>query len=274
MPKPGKPHAGKWVAYYRVSTDRQGESGLGLEAQRRAVADYLNGGSWTLAAEYTEVESGKRSDNRPQLTAALAACKRLKAKLIVAKLDRLSRNVGFICALLNSGVEFVAADMPHANKMTLQVLAVFAEHERDLISARTKQALAARRGQGARRAARRPEACRGLRARRRCEPGERGALRREHAPHHPRDPGERGHVAARSSARAYGARRAERQGHALVAGRGKQHHQAGGGGGRRHAPASSTSFPATCGKPLPARCGRGEQHQAVNREHAVNCEHC
>jgi DNA invertase Pin-like site-specific DNA recombinase len=129
MPKPGKPHAGKWVAYYRVSTHRQGESGLGLEAQRRAVADYLNGGSWTLAAEYTEVESGKRSDNRPQLTAALAACKRLKAKLIVAKLDRLSRNVGFICALLNSGVEFVAADMPHANKMTLQVLALFAEHE-------------------------------------------------------------------------------------------------------------------------------------------------
>jgi DNA invertase Pin-like site-specific DNA recombinase len=148
MPKPGKPHAGKWVAYYRVSTDRQGESGLGLEAQRRAVADYLNGGSWTLAAEYTEVESGKRSDNRPQLTAALAACKRLKAKLIVAKLDRLSRNVGFICALLNSGVEFVAADMPHANKMTLQVLAVFAEHERDLISARTKQALAAAKERG------------------------------------------------------------------------------------------------------------------------------
>jgi DNA invertase Pin-like site-specific DNA recombinase len=148
MPKPGMPHAGKWVAYYRVSTDRQGESGLGLEAQRRAVADYLNGGSWTLAAEYTEVESGKRSDNRPQLTAALAACKRLKAKLIVAKLDRLSRNVGFICALLNSGVEFVAADMPHANKMTLQVLAVFAEHERDLISARTKQALAAAKERG------------------------------------------------------------------------------------------------------------------------------
>jgi Resolvase, N terminal domain len=92
-----------------------------------------------LAAEHTEIEGGRRTDNRPQL----AACKRLRAKLIVAKLDRLSRNVGFICALLNSGVEFVAADMPHANKMTLQVLAVFAEHERDQISARTKQALAA-----------------------------------------------------------------------------------------------------------------------------------
>jgi DNA invertase Pin-like site-specific DNA recombinase len=148
MPKPGKPHSGKWVAYYRVSTDRQGKSGLGLDAQRKAVADYLNGGSWTLGAEYTEVESGKRTDNRPQLAAALATCKRLRAKLVVAKLDRLSRNVAFISALLNSGVEFVAADMPHANKMTLQVLAVFAEHERDMISARTKQALAAARERG------------------------------------------------------------------------------------------------------------------------------
>ena len=148
MPKPGKPHSGKWVAYYRVSTDRQGESGLGLDAQRRAVADYLNGGKWVLAAEYTEVESGKRSDNRPELASALAAWKRLKAKFIVAKLDRLSRNVAFISALMSSGVEFVAADMPHANKMTLQVLAVFAEHERDQISARTKQALAAAKERG------------------------------------------------------------------------------------------------------------------------------
>ena len=72
MPKP-KPHSGKWVSYLRVSTDRQGESGLGLEAQRKAVADYLNGGKWTLAAEFVEIESGKRSDNRPQLAAALAA---------------------------------------------------------------------------------------------------------------------------------------------------------------------------------------------------------
>jgi DNA invertase Pin-like site-specific DNA recombinase len=103
---------------------------------------------WTLAAEYTEIESGKRSDNRPKLAAALAACRKLKAKLIVAKLDRLSRNVAFISALMSSGVEFVAADMPHANKMTLQVLAVFAEHERDMISARTKQALAAARERG------------------------------------------------------------------------------------------------------------------------------
>jgi DNA invertase Pin-like site-specific DNA recombinase len=147
MSKAGRPHSGRWVAYYRVSTDRQGESGLGLDAQRKLVADYLNGGSWTLSAEFTEVESGKRSD-RPQLAAALAMAKRLRAKLIVAKLDRLSRNVSFISALLDSGVEFVAADMPQANKMTLQVLAVFAEHERDLISARTKQALAAAKERG------------------------------------------------------------------------------------------------------------------------------
>jgi DNA invertase Pin-like site-specific DNA recombinase len=135
------------VHAYRVSTDRQGESGLGLDAQRKLVADYLNGGSWTLSAEFTEVESGKRSD-RPQLAAALAMAKRLRAKLIVAKLDRLSRNVSFISALMDSGVEFIAADMPFANKMTLQVLAVFAEHERDVISARTKQALAAAKERG------------------------------------------------------------------------------------------------------------------------------
>jgi DNA invertase Pin-like site-specific DNA recombinase len=141
-PGEGKPHYGKWVAYYRVSTGRQGESGLGLDAQRKAVEAYLDGGRWRLAAEFTEIESGKRHDNRPQLAAALAACKKLKAKLIVAKLDPLSRNVAFISALLNSGIEFVAADMPHANKMTMQVLAVFAEHERDMISKRTKEALA------------------------------------------------------------------------------------------------------------------------------------
>jgi DNA invertase Pin-like site-specific DNA recombinase len=92
-----------------------------LEAQREAVANYLNGGQWTLAAEYVEVESGKHNA-RPQLAAALAACKKLKAKLVVAKLDRLSRNLAFIAKLLESGVTFVAADMPHANKMTMQVL--------------------------------------------------------------------------------------------------------------------------------------------------------
>src|SRR3984893_18666463 len=116
------PHFGKFVAYFRVSTDRQGKSGLGLEGQRKAVLDYLNGGRWQLAAEFVEVESGKRSDNRPELEKALAACKKQKAKLVIAKLDRLSRNVAFISALMNSGVEFIAADMPHANKLTIHIL--------------------------------------------------------------------------------------------------------------------------------------------------------
>jgi DNA invertase Pin-like site-specific DNA recombinase len=142
MPKPGKPHAGKWVAYYRVSTAKQGKTGLGLDAQRKAVSDYLNGGNWTLAAEFTEVESGKRSDNRPQLSAALTACKKHKAKLVVAKLDRLARNVAFISKLMESGVEFVACDMPVANKLTIHILAAVAEHEREVISQRTKDALA------------------------------------------------------------------------------------------------------------------------------------
>jgi DNA invertase Pin-like site-specific DNA recombinase len=140
-------HSGKWVSYLRVSTDKQGESGLGLEAQRKAVADYLNGGKWALAAEYVEIESGKRSD-RPQLAAALAACKKHKAKLVVAKLDRLSRNVAFISRLMESGVEFVATDMPFANKLTVHILAAVAEHEREMISARTTAALAAAKARG------------------------------------------------------------------------------------------------------------------------------
>jgi hypothetical protein len=92
-------HRGKFVAYYRVSTDRQGQSGLGLEAQREAVLAWLNGGSWTLIAEFTEVESGKHAD-RPQLAAALAACKKQKARLVIAKLDRLSRNLAFLATLM------------------------------------------------------------------------------------------------------------------------------------------------------------------------------
>jgi DNA invertase Pin-like site-specific DNA recombinase len=143
MPK----HSGKWVSYLRVSTDKQGQSGLGLEAQRKAVADYLNGGKWSLVAEFVEVESGKRSD-RPQLAAALAACKKNKAKLVVAKLDRLARNVAFISKLMESGVEFIAADMPFANKLTIHILAAVAEHEREAISDRTKQALAAAKARG------------------------------------------------------------------------------------------------------------------------------
>jgi DNA invertase Pin-like site-specific DNA recombinase len=140
-------HRGKFVAYFRVSTDRQGESGLGLEAQRKAVTDYLNGGSWQLIAEFTEVESGKRSD-RPQLAAALAACKKHRARLVIAKLDRLSRNLAFIAALMDSGVEFVAVDNPHANKLTVHILAAVAQHEREMISQRTKDALAAAKARG------------------------------------------------------------------------------------------------------------------------------
>jgi DNA invertase Pin-like site-specific DNA recombinase len=140
-------HSGKWVSYLRVSTDKQGASGLGLEAQRKAVADYLNGGKWTLAVEFVEIESGRRSD-RPQLAAALAACKKHKAKLVVAKLDRLARNVAFTAKLMESGVEFIATDMPFANKLTIHILAAVAEHEREAISDRTRQALAAAKARG------------------------------------------------------------------------------------------------------------------------------
>jgi DNA invertase Pin-like site-specific DNA recombinase len=142
------PHYGKFVAYFRVSTDRQGRSGLGLDAQRQAVMGYLDGGRWTLVSEFTEVESGKRDDNRPQLAAAIAACKKQKARLVIAKLDRLSRNLAFIAALMESGVEFVAVDNPHMNKLTIHILAAVAEHEREMISERTKAALAAAKARG------------------------------------------------------------------------------------------------------------------------------
>ena len=135
-------HHGKFVAYFRVSTDRQGKSGLGLAAQREAVMSYLDGGRWALVDEFTEVESGKRND-RPELVKALAACKKQKAKLVIAKLDRLSRNLAFIAALMDSGVEFVAVDNPHANKLTIHILAAVAQHEREMISERTKAAMAA-----------------------------------------------------------------------------------------------------------------------------------
>jgi DNA invertase Pin-like site-specific DNA recombinase len=142
-------HHGKFVAYFRVSTDRQGKSGLGLEAQRKSVLDFLDGGRWSLVAEFTEVESGKRSD-RPQLAKALDACRRQKAKLVIAKLDRLSRNLAFIATLMESGVEFVAVDNPHANKLTVHILAAVAQHEREMISERTKAALKAARARGTR----------------------------------------------------------------------------------------------------------------------------
>lgn len=138
----------KFIAYYRVSTDRQGRSGLGLDAQRTAVYSYL-GHSNTLISEFTEVETGKRND-RPELLKALAECKKQRARLIIAKLDRLARNLYFISGLMESGVEFVACDVPGANRMMLQILAVFAEHEREMISKRTKEALAVAKGRGQR----------------------------------------------------------------------------------------------------------------------------
>ncbi len=138
---------GNFIAYYRVSTDRQGRSGLGLEAQQTAVMDFLNGGDWQLRAEFTEVESGKHSD-RPELAKALAACRRHKAKLVIAKLDRLARNVAFISGLMESKVDFVAADMPYANKLTVHIMAAMAEYEREQISDRTKKALAAAKAKG------------------------------------------------------------------------------------------------------------------------------
>lgn len=137
----------RFIAYYRVSTDKQGKSGLGLEAQQQAVKAYLNGGAWELAGEFTEVESGKR-DDRPQLAAALAACRKHRATLVIAKLDRLARNVAFIANLMEAGTDFVAVDMPEANKLVLHIMAAMAQHEREAISARTKAALAAAKARG------------------------------------------------------------------------------------------------------------------------------
>lgn len=139
--------AGQFVSYLRVSTQRQGRSGLGLEAQREAVSAYLRSGRRTLLEEVLEVESGKRSD-RPALAKALALCRIHRATLLVAKLDRLARNVLFISTLMESGVEFVAVDLPQANKLTIHVMAAMAEYEAAAISARTKAALAAAKARG------------------------------------------------------------------------------------------------------------------------------
>jgi len=139
--------AHQFVAYYRVSTDRQGRSGLGLEAQQAAVRGYL--GAAAPIAEFTEIETGKRND-RPQLNEALALCRKRKARLVIAKLDRLSRNLAFIATLMDSGVEFVAVDNPHANRLTLHILAAVAEHERHMIADRTKAALQAAKARGIR----------------------------------------------------------------------------------------------------------------------------
>lgn len=138
---------GRFISYLRVSTDRQGRSGLGLEAQRSAVTDYLNGGAWNLVAELVEVESGANSE-RPELARALALCRAHRATLVVAKLDRLARDAHFLLGLSKAGVDFVACDMPSANRMTVGIMAVVAEEERRMISVRTKAALAAAKTRG------------------------------------------------------------------------------------------------------------------------------
>lgn len=136
----------KFVTYLRVSTERQGQSGLGLEAQRAAVVAHVLGRG-LVVAEFVEIESGKRS-NRPELARALVEAKRAGAVLLIAKLDRLARNVAFIANLLESGVEVTAADMPEANRFVLHIMAAVAEQEADAISARTKAALAAAKARG------------------------------------------------------------------------------------------------------------------------------
>ena len=142
---------GQFVTYLRVSTARQGISGLGLEAQRQSVSSYLAGRTRTVQAEFVEVETGKGADalsKRPELRRALELCRKSGATLLIAKLDRLARNVHFVSGLIETGVDFIAADMPNANKVMIQMHAVMSEWERDQISDRTKAALAAAKARG------------------------------------------------------------------------------------------------------------------------------
>jgi DNA invertase Pin-like site-specific DNA recombinase len=142
---------GRFIAYYRVSTTGQGKSGLGIEAQRAAVANYLNGGNWKIIAEFTEVESGRRSD-RPELDKALAAARLHRVPVVVAKVDRLTRSVAFLSRLLEAGVDVRFADLPSiegpTGRFMLQQMAAVAELEAGMISARTKAALAAAKARG------------------------------------------------------------------------------------------------------------------------------
>ena len=138
--------ARRYTPYYRVSTQKQGSSGLGLDAQRAAVRTFVPDAA-QLGAEYVEIKSGKKNQ-RPQLLAAIAEARRVGATLLIAKLDRLSRNAGFIFALRDSGVDFVCCDMPDANTLTVGLFAVIAQHERETISKRTKEALAAKKARG------------------------------------------------------------------------------------------------------------------------------
>lgn len=136
-----------YFTYLRVSTARQGEAGLGMQAQRSAVETFVRQNGGTILAEFVEVESGKRSD-RPELAKALEATRKAKGKLVIAKLDRLARNVAFISTMMDAGVDFVACDQPHASRLTLHILAAVAEDEARRISERTKAALAAAKARG------------------------------------------------------------------------------------------------------------------------------
>lgn len=140
--------ATRYVAYFRVSTLQQGRSGLGLEAQKEAIERFTSHANCEIVAAMTETESGKKAHNRPQLLAALEACRRQKAVLLIAKLDRLARNVHFISGLMESGVRFVAADAPSKDRFMLHVQAAFAEEEARRISLRTREALAAAKRRG------------------------------------------------------------------------------------------------------------------------------
>jgi DNA invertase Pin-like site-specific DNA recombinase len=135
------------VTYFRVSTAEQGRSGLGLEAQRHAVTTFCNGRGSKVIGEFVEVESGKR-DDRPQLKAALHLAKVTGATLVIAKLDRLSRNVAFLASLQDSGAQFIAADMPEANELTVHIMAAVAQAERKAIAKRTREALQAAKARG------------------------------------------------------------------------------------------------------------------------------
>lgn len=136
-----------YIAYLRVSTDKQGEQGHGISAQRQAIGIYLGTHGGELLEEYVEVESGKKND-RPALQQAIIRCKMSRAVLIIAKLDRLSRNLAFIANLMDAGIDFIACDNPYANKLTIHILAAIAEHEREMISRRTREALAAAKAKG------------------------------------------------------------------------------------------------------------------------------
>ena len=146
IPKPA--FAPRWVAYYRVSTAKQGASGLGLEAQTESVTNFVSGRAGEIIASFTETESGKKATNRPALIAALELCRKRRATLVIAKLDRLARNVHFISGLMESTVDFVATDQPTKDRFMLHLQAAFAEEEGRRISERTKEALAAAKRRG------------------------------------------------------------------------------------------------------------------------------